>query len=53
MTEISDTAIGSFVESKMCDWPGDLQRRFPSEVLKVPPGFFLLLVVKCERRERN
>lgn len=28
-------------------------RRFPSKLLKVPNGFFLLLLVKCKRREIN
>lgn len=28
-------------------------RRFPNKLLKVPNGFFLLLVVKCKRREIN
>ena len=26
-------------------------KELPGRMLKVPPGFFLLLVVKCERRE--
>lgn len=26
-------------------------RRFPSKLLKVPNGFFLLLIAKCKRRE--
>lgn len=30
----------------------DIQlRTFPGEVLKGQPGFFLLLIVKCERKE--
>lgn len=30
-----------------------LQRKFPSKVLKVQPGSFLLLTVKCEKKEMN
>lgn len=31
---------------------GNLAKEFPSKVLKMLPDFFLLLRVKCERRDK-
>lgn len=31
---------------------GSLAKEFPSEVLKMLPGFFSLLIAKCERRDK-